>query len=352
MSKYSEREKRGHFNKLRGHASHVDADLKLLEKLSPNNELLSSPRVSNLGDKLLMALLDLTTSCDIVAFRREFGKHKGLSGDELMVAKYVDNYNKNIVVLIAKYGVDSELDTEEKIKEVFDSLGFTPFIENVASDDNKTLLDMVGCTLQDCNLIETFDELHLEEDISVEEQFRTGILHLITDSIVRRDARHEKEFAEAYQVKLDVYIQKVGADFVFNSVEDVAIMFQMLGLPMPDPQKEGELALTDFIGIPFSELSFSNPSIPKSEDTNVTNRYQSKKKEEVKDDVKKENLEEQKQELEDKESELEDKEQVLEEKESELEDKEQELSEKEEKLSKESKKSKKKAEPKKKNTQK
>lgn len=317
MSKYSEREKRGHFNKLRGHASHVDADLKLLEKLSPNNELLSSPRVSNLGDKLLMALLDLTTSCDIVAFRREYSKSEQM--ETLSDEDY--EYEKGVLEVrvgqfFRKFGMNTVISTSEDIDNLVKYVAGDSILKVIGEAD--ILLGTTGCDL-----------------VFVEK----------LKGVFQFEKSEQKQREDSYKTKLDVYIQKVGADFVFSSVEDVAIMFQMLGLPMPDPQKEGELALSDLIGIPFSELSFSNPSILKSEDADVINRYKSKKKEVVKNDVKKENLKEQKQELEDKEFELADKEQVLEEKESELKDKEQKLSEKSEE-------NKKKAVPKKKSTKK
>lgn len=73
------REKRGHFNKLRA-ASHLEADLALLKSINPNHPLLNgTPVKSNkLSDDILIALLGLTCYCDIVAYRRKFAKEKTL----------------------------------------------------------------------------------------------------------------------------------------------------------------------------------------------------------------------------------------------------------------------------------
>lgn len=71
------REKRGHFNRLRA-ASHMEADLALLKSIDPKHQLLVKPsgKDQKYADDILYALLSLTADCDIVAFRREFAKEK------------------------------------------------------------------------------------------------------------------------------------------------------------------------------------------------------------------------------------------------------------------------------------
>lgn len=86
------REKRGHFNRLRA-ASHLEADLALLEKLKPGHTLIVKP--SGKGDKyandILIALLELTTDCDIVAFRRQYAKNKLLvAQSEILRQRFAD----------------------------------------------------------------------------------------------------------------------------------------------------------------------------------------------------------------------------------------------------------------------
>lgn len=71
------REKRGHFNRLRA-ASHVEADLALLKSIDPNHSLIVKPsgKDQKYADDVLYALLSLTNDCDIVSFRRQFAKDK------------------------------------------------------------------------------------------------------------------------------------------------------------------------------------------------------------------------------------------------------------------------------------
>lgn len=71
------REKRGHFNRLRA-ASHAEADLAMLKLLAPKHELIGTPsgKDQKYADDVLYALLNYTTDCDIVAFRRKFAKEK------------------------------------------------------------------------------------------------------------------------------------------------------------------------------------------------------------------------------------------------------------------------------------
>ena len=71
------REKRGHFNRLRA-ASHVEADLALLKSIDPNHSLIVNPsgKDQKFADDVLYVLLSLTNDCDIVSFRRQFAKSK------------------------------------------------------------------------------------------------------------------------------------------------------------------------------------------------------------------------------------------------------------------------------------
>lgn len=71
------REKRGHYNQLRA-ASHLEADLALLASIDPKNELLVKPlgKEQKYADNVLYELLTLTSSTDIIAFRRKFAKEK------------------------------------------------------------------------------------------------------------------------------------------------------------------------------------------------------------------------------------------------------------------------------------
>lgn len=63
-----------------------------------------------------------------------------------------------------------------------------------------------------------------------------------------------------YNDRLAAYIERYGEDYVLASVEDVAIMFQFLKFPMPDPQNESHFHLKDLVGVKFSDLPFSKPN--------------------------------------------------------------------------------------------
>lgn len=65
---------------------------------------------------------------------------------------------------------------------------------------------------------------------------------------------------DTFENRLVAYKQQHGEDYTLSTVEDVAIMFQFLKLPMPDPQDESHLKLTDLIGKKISELSFFKPT--------------------------------------------------------------------------------------------
>lgn len=71
------REKRGQYNQLRA-ASHLEADLALLESIDPKNELLVKPsgKEQKYADNVLYELLTLTSNTEIVSFRRKFAKEK------------------------------------------------------------------------------------------------------------------------------------------------------------------------------------------------------------------------------------------------------------------------------------
>lgn len=78
------------------------------------------------------------------------------------------------------------------------------------------------------------------------------------------DANQEKtnisETEDTFENRVASYKQRYGEDHTLTSADDVALMFQFLKLPMPDPQDESHLKLTDLVGKKFSELSFFKPT--------------------------------------------------------------------------------------------
>lgn len=90
------REKRGHYNQLRA-ASHLEADLALLESIDPKNELLVKPsgKEQKYADNVLYELLTLTSNTDIIAFRRKFAKEKlQKSQGEILQKRFADYIKK------------------------------------------------------------------------------------------------------------------------------------------------------------------------------------------------------------------------------------------------------------------
>lgn len=89
------REKRGHYNQLRA-ASHLEADLALLESIDPKNELLVKPsgKEQKYADNVLYELLTLTSNTDIIAFRRKFAKEKLQKSQEEILQKRFADYIK------------------------------------------------------------------------------------------------------------------------------------------------------------------------------------------------------------------------------------------------------------------
>ncbi|TFD95521.1 hypothetical protein E2605_11785 [Dysgonomonas capnocytophagoides] len=114
--KYSTREKLGHFNKLRA-ASHLEADLKLLEKLDPKNSLLAKypGNDEKYQQDILYVLLDLTTACDIKDFRREY--HKEVDWQKKW-EEYVEFYNRKLGLVKEKYGEDYIIQNNEEVKDI------------------------------------------------------------------------------------------------------------------------------------------------------------------------------------------------------------------------------------------
>lgn len=68
------------------------------------------------------------------------------------------------------------------------------------------------------------------------------------------------ETEDTFENRIAAYKQRYGEDYTLSSAEDVAVMFQFLKLPMPDPQDESHLKLADFVGKKVSELSFFKPT--------------------------------------------------------------------------------------------
>lgn len=106
------REKRGHFNRLRA-ASHVEADLALLKSIEPNHTLIKTPsgKDQKYADDVLYALLSLTNDCDIVSFRRQFSK------DKLQIAQ-ADILKKRFVEYVKKSDPENAIDIEDLIKVI------------------------------------------------------------------------------------------------------------------------------------------------------------------------------------------------------------------------------------------
>lgn len=118
--KYSTREKLGHFNKLRA-ASHLEADLKLLENLDPKNSLLAKypGNDEKYQQDILYVLLDLTTACDIKDFRREYYKEANWQKEW---EEYVEFYNRSLVLVKEKYGKDYIIQNNEEVKDILNQL--------------------------------------------------------------------------------------------------------------------------------------------------------------------------------------------------------------------------------------
>lgn len=110
------REKRGHFNRLRA-ASHLDADTALLKTIDPAHPLLNgTPVKSNkYSDDVLIALLGLTCDCDIVAYRRNFAKEK-------LQKVQADILKKRFAEYVAKSDPQKAVDIENFIKAISSGL--------------------------------------------------------------------------------------------------------------------------------------------------------------------------------------------------------------------------------------
>lgn len=106
------REKRGHYNQLRA-ASHLEADLALLESVDPKNELLVKPsgKEQKYADNVLYELLTLTSNTDIIAFRRKFAKEKLQKSQEEILQKRFADY-------IKKTDPKKSIDIQEFIKVI------------------------------------------------------------------------------------------------------------------------------------------------------------------------------------------------------------------------------------------
>ncbi len=110
------REKRGHFNRLRA-ASHLDADTALLKSIDPAHPLLNgTPVKSNkYSDDVLIALLGLTCDCDIVAYRRKFAKEK-------LQKVQADILKKRFAEYVTKSDPKKAVDIENLLKAISSGL--------------------------------------------------------------------------------------------------------------------------------------------------------------------------------------------------------------------------------------
>ncbi|HMM02023.1 MULTISPECIES: hypothetical protein [unclassified Dysgonomonas] len=110
------REKRGHFNRLRA-ASHVEADLALLKSIDPNHSLIVKPsgKDQKYADDVLYALLSLTNDCDIVSFRRQFAKAK-------LQKAHTETLKKRFADYIAKVEVEKAIDIKLLIDKISEGL--------------------------------------------------------------------------------------------------------------------------------------------------------------------------------------------------------------------------------------
>jgi hypothetical protein len=110
------REKRGHFNRLRA-ASHLEADIALLKKIDPRHPLIEKPsgKDQKYADDVLYALLLLACDCDIVDWRRGFAKKK-------LLDYQVEILQQRFAGYIASAAPEDYVDPEDMVRVISEGL--------------------------------------------------------------------------------------------------------------------------------------------------------------------------------------------------------------------------------------
>ncbi|WP_419033412.1 hypothetical protein [Dysgonomonas gadei] len=189
------REKRGHFNRLRA-ASHVEADLALLKSIDSNHSLIVKPsgKDQKYADNVLYALLSLTNDCDIVSFRRQFAKAKFLKAQ-------VETLKERFSDFITKVEADKAIDIKHLIDKISKDLLlvvtpvfpvdediFSTEIELIPIDDEKFDIRL---TAEAVNTRETATKLKKEQEEA--ERKRLESESAASDLVERESELDEKE---------------------------------------------------------------------------------------------------------------------------------------------------------------
>jgi hypothetical protein len=122
------REKRGHFNRLRA-ASHLEADIALLKKIDPRHPLIEKPsgKDQKYADDVLYALLLLACDCDIVDWRRGFAKKK-------LLDYQVEILQQRFAEYIASADPEDYVDPEDMIRVISEELTALVITHNIPGE--------------------------------------------------------------------------------------------------------------------------------------------------------------------------------------------------------------------------
>jgi len=136
-----------------------------------------------------------------------------------------------------------------------------PEPEPRTEDEIKALL-IEQCGLDETDL-EALSEIIPLWLVKTDEEIISAVKKLLGEGTIQGEGSGDGDLGkteDTFENRIAAYKQRYGEDYTLSSAEDVAIMFQFLKLPMPDPQDESHLKLADLVGKKFSEICFFKPT--------------------------------------------------------------------------------------------